>query len=134
MKTALPASLGVQFAAFCGVGALATAVHYTLLVALVELAGVGAVAASSAGAALGALVGYALNRRYTFRSGRRHGEALPRFAATAAAGWLLNAAVMYVATQVLGLHYLAAQVLATGIVLAWNFGMNRAWTFAESRS
>jgi len=29
------------------------------------------------------------------------------------------------------LHYLAAQVLATGAVLVWNFFLNRAWTFTK---
>jgi putative flippase GtrA len=30
-----------------------------------------------------------------------------------------------------GLHYLPAQLIATGLVLIWTFSCNRIWTFRE---
>ena len=121
-----------QFVQFAGVGAIGTLAHYMLLVMLVEVFGVNAVAASTAGATLGALVNYALNRRYTFRSNKRHREALTKFLVIAATGLALNSGFMLVFVETCGFHYLLAQVVSTGLVLVWNFAGNRFWTFGDA--
>lgn len=118
-----------QFFTYAGAGAIGTAVHYAILLGLVQLAGAGAVAASTAGAIAGALVNYVLNHRFTFASRRAHRSALPRFLAVAGASVLLNAAVMATVLAVLPLHYLYAQIAATGAVLVAGFVANRKWTF-----
>lgn len=118
---------------FAGVGAIGTMAHYVLLVMLVEVLGANAVAASTAGATLGAVVNYLLNRRYTFRSKKRHREALTKFFIIAASGLALNASFMLVFVKILSLYYLLAQVLSTGLVLVWNFVGNRFWTFNDAR-
>jgi len=41
----------------------------------------------------------------------------------------LNSLTMLITAQYLGVHYLLAQVFATGLVLLWNFTGNRMWTF-----
>lgn len=121
--------LGGQFALFLVAGGIATAAHYSLLIILVTFSGADAVWASVAGYGLGALVGYILNYRFTFKSTRRHREALTRFLTVAVIGLGLNAGVMKVAVDVVGLHYLIAQILATGLVLVWNFVANKLWSF-----
>lgn len=118
-----------QFMRFAGVGAIGTAGHYLTLVLLVEAAGVDAVPASLAGFVVGALINYHLNRVYTFRSDIAHRIALPKFLAIAAIGAVLNTLIMSLALNQLRLHYLLAQILATGIVLVWGFLGNRLWTF-----
>jgi putative flippase GtrA len=118
-----------QFFLYAGAGAIGTAAHYGVLIALVQLAGAGPVAASTAGAIVGALVNYALNHRYTFASRRAHRAALPRFLAVAGAGVLLNAAVLAALLATVALHYLVMQVVATGVVLVAGFLANRRWTF-----
>lgn len=123
----------LQFIQFAGVGVIGTVAHYVLLVMLVEVLGTNAVAASTAGATLGALVNYLLNRRYTFRSKKRHREALARFLIIAASGLALNASFMLILVEILSLYYLLAQVLSTGLVLVWNFVGNRFWTFNDAR-
>ena len=117
------------FIRYAGVGAIGTAVHYGTLISLAQGLGTNAVVASTAGFAMGAFVNYALNREFTFASDRAHRVALPRFFAVAGAGLLLNALVMAVILAVLPLHYLIAQVAATGIVLVAGFLANRRWTF-----
>jgi putative flippase GtrA len=121
------------FLKFAGVGVFGTLAHYATLVLLVESFGIGAVFGSSAGFAVGALVNYLLNYRFTFQSSRRHTEALPRFYFVAMFGFLFNALIMWVLVQGLGMHYLISQILATGIVLIWNFAANLIWTFAEKK-
>lgn len=118
---------------FAGVGVIGTVAHYMLLVMLVEMLDANAVLASTAGATLGALVNYLLNRRYTFRSKKRHGEALTKFLIIAASGLALNASFMLLLVEILSLHYLLAQVLSTALVLVWNFVGNRFWTFSDAR-
>lgn len=118
-----------QFFRYAGAGAVGTGAQYAVLIALVQLAGAEAVASSTAGALAGALVNYALNRRYTFASRRAHRAALPRFFAVASVGVLLNAAVMAAILAVVPAHYLVAQVAATGVVLVAGFIANRRWTF-----
>lgn len=124
-----PSPPAAQFLRYASAGAIGTGLHYAVLIALVQLARADAVAASTAGAVCGALVNYALNHRFTFASGKSHAAAMPRFAFVAVAGVALNALVMGGVLALFGPHYLVAQVIATGAVLAAGFLANRAWTF-----
>ena len=118
-----------QFVRYAGAGVIGTAAHYVVLVALVQGARAGVVTASTAGAIAGAGINYALNHRFTFASRESHARALPRFAAVAAAGILLNALVLAAVLALAGPHYLVAQVVATLAVLVAGYLANRAWTF-----
>ena len=119
-----------QFLSFAAVGAVGTAAHYATLIAGVTL-GLGPVIASALGCTVGAAVNYVLNYHVTFRSSLAHTQSAPRFAAIAAASLLLNTLLMAVGVDQLGLHYLVAQILATGIVLCSNFALSRFWAFSE---
>jgi putative flippase GtrA len=124
-------AIAKQFSLFSLMGAIGTAAHYALLICLVSALAVHPVVASAAGATVGAATNYALNYRFTFRSTRRHHEALPRFLTIAAVGLGLNTALMWVLVEPLHVHYLVAQIIATGCVLLWNYLGNRHWTFAR---
>ena len=119
-----------QFLKFAAAGAAGTACHYATLVLWVEVLGGPVVPGTLAGFGVGALVNYLVARRYVFASDRPHAAALPRFALVAATGAALNTAIVAWLNGA-GLHYLAAQVVATGAVLVWNFFLNRAWTFTK---
>ncbi len=123
--------LGKQFTRFAACGAVGTLAHYLLLVLLVQGLGNPPVAASSAGFVLGAAVNYTLNYHYTFRSSKPHREAMWKFFVAAMIGAFINAALMSILIHHVNLHYLVSQVIATGIVLVWNFMANRIWTFRE---
>ena len=122
-------SLPRQIAAFAGVGVVAAVVHYGLLIALVETAGIGAVPATLAGYIGGGIVSYALNRRHTYASDRPHEEATWRFALVAFVGFLLTGAFMHLFVDRLEAPYLPAQLVTTGLVLVWSFVANKVWTF-----
>jgi putative flippase GtrA len=121
--------LGVQFTKFAGVGAIGTLAHYAVLVAMVHLAGANPVFSSGLGAIVGAIINYLLNYTHTFRSHARHRDAAPKFIIVALVGILINLFMMYVLVAILDVYYLAAQIVATGAVLGWNFVGNRYWTF-----
>ncbi|MEO9136010.1 MAG: GtrA family protein [Casimicrobiaceae bacterium] len=118
-----------QFFRYAGAGAIGTAAHFTVLVALVQLGGANAIAASTAGAAVGAVVNYAINHRFTFSSRKSHVLALPRFLAVALAGLALNAIVLAAMLAATDVNYVVAQLVATGAVLGITYLSNRAWTF-----
>lgn len=120
-----------QFILFAGVGIVGTAGHYVILVALVEILSFDPVVASGVGFAGGAMINYYLNRSYTFESVVPHLIGLPKFLGVAAVGMLINTAIMAAAITFMQLHYILAQIIATGLVLIWNFLGNKYWTFAD---
>jgi putative flippase GtrA len=119
-----------QFLLFATVGAAGTGAHYSVLIALVQTQLAGPKAATTAGFVVGALVNYILNYCFTFKSDKRHSEALPKFLAVAASGAVLNYAIMWLGVEALHIHYLAAQLTATALILVWTYSINRVWTFA----
>jgi putative flippase GtrA len=120
-----PRKLGGQFLLFAGMGAIGTAAQYSVLIALVRLARMDAVLASTAGFVVGACVNYTLNYLFTFNSSKRHIEAL--------LGMGNNAAIMAGLVHQAGMHYLLAQIVATGLVLVWNFAGSKLWVFREKQ-
>jgi putative flippase GtrA len=120
-----------KFASFAGVGALATAAQYLILVTLVQGFNVRATVASALGFILIVGFNYFANYRWTFRSARPHSAAFPRFAFVAGVGLLLTALFMHLLTSIVGLNYLLAQLLTTAGVLVWNFFANLLWSFSS---
>lgn len=119
----------VQLIKYGTAGAVGTAVQYAILIGLVEGFGSDAVVASTLGAVVGAVVNYALNHRYTFRSRQPHAISLAKYMVVSAGGIALNAVVIAGATSYAGMHYVGAQVLATIVVFVVAFAVNRVWTF-----
>ncbi len=112
-------------------GGIATAVHYAVLLILVEVFGMAPSPSAATGALCGAAVSYVVNRNLTFPGAKaRHQLAVPRFLAVAVAGALINGALVWAGVHWLGLHYLLAQAVATLLVLGLTYRLNRSWTFA----
>lgn len=122
-----------QFARFSLVGGFATVVHYGCMGALVIVSDMHPVPASAIGFSAAVVVSYLLNHRFTFRNAARHNRAVPRFVAVALIGLGLNCLFLSLLVEIAGLHWLAGQVLTTLLVLAWNFWVNRCWTFSCAR-
>ena len=121
-----------QFIKLSGVGVVGTAAQYVILFVLVQFAGANPVVASTAGMVVGAFVNYYLNYIYTFRSSKAHFDAMPKFFSVAAVGLFLNGLIMQFFISYFALPYIFAQLIATGLVLLWNFAANRMWTFMET--
>ena len=114
-------------------GAVGTAMHYLTLVAAVELVGTTAPVGTTVGAIVGACVNYVLNYHFTFASDQAHRETLPRFMSVALLSAALNGAGMWLAVDLLSVHYIVAQVACTLGVLFLGYLLNKAWTFRSSR-
>ena len=113
-----------RFFKYAAVGAVATAVHYAILVGLVEAGVLAPQRAAALGAWVGAQVAFAGNAAFTFRARGASLVAWLRFQVTAVIG----------AGVRIGLHYLLAQVVATLINLVVTFEINRRWSFASTTS
>ncbi len=121
--------LAGQFSKFSLVGVVGTFVHYSVMALMIEMLGIPPVPSTAGGFLASAIVSYWLNYRVTFASAMEHRLALPRFLLVGTIGLVLNALLVGVLTGPARLHWLGAQIIATLIVLCWNFGANRVWTF-----
>ena len=120
-----------QFLMFAGVGAIGTVGHYTVLIVLVQFWAMDPVFATSFGFVTGAIINYVLNYHFTFRSDKRHAEALTKFLIVAVIGAGINGYIMYIGVENTRINYLLIQIFATAVVLVWNFLVNKLWTFAH---
>lgn len=120
-----------KFLSFGLVGLIGTAVHYFVLVVLVEIAKTEPVMAATWGFAAGAVVNYLLNKRYTFRSKKNHLDAAPKFFTVAIITGILNTLIVYAGVTIIGLNYMIVQISATIVVFVLNFIFNNVWTFQQ---
>ena len=121
----------LQFTKYASVGAIGTAGQYVTLIGMVSIFGTHAVLASTLGYIFGAFINYYLNFHYTFKSNKRHNDALPKFLIIAIIGLGINSGLMSLFIAHFKIHYFIAQILATGFVLLWTFGANRMWKYKE---
>jgi putative flippase GtrA len=119
----------VQFVKFGIVGVSNTLLSLAIYALLVEGLGVWYLAASAIGFVVGAVNGFLLNRRWTFRG--HVGDALTpvRWGVVQSCGLLLNLGLVALCVESLGLGKLLAQAVAIVIVVVLTFVANRAWTF-----
>jgi putative flippase GtrA len=119
----------VQFVKFGLVGVTNTLITFAVYTLLLKVFGVWYLAASAIGFVVGAVNGFLLNRRWTFRE--HIGDALTpvRWGVVQGCGLGLNEALLYLWVHGLGVDKLIAQALAIAIVTTVTFFANRAWTF-----
>ena len=118
-----------RFLRYASVGALATAAHYAVLVALVEGGGLAPRFAAAIGAWVGAQVAFVGNARFTFGGAPMSVRSWFRFQVTAVIGAAISFSIVAAGVG-LGLHYLIAQALATLLTLFVTYEINRRWSFA----
>lgn len=113
--------------------AAATAVDYVTMIAMVSLIGLGPVAGTAIGAAVGAVTNFTLGRNFTFRSQAR-GRGVPgqfiRYVIVSALSLLWNALGVHVVAVQLGVQYVLARLIVGTLVgFVWNFPMHRYFVF-----
>lgn len=86
--------------------------------------------ANSAGFACAVVSNYILNRIWTFHSADPHvGIQFAKFAVVALVGLGMNNAIIFYLTERRGIKFYTAKLVATGVVMLWNFGANYFFTF-----
>ncbi len=111
------------------VGVLNTLLGFGLVLLLQEAMGFSPFTANVAGYAAGLVCSYFLNRHFTFKSRRRHRDALPSFAAAAAVSYGVNVGVLAASLKLLHLPPVYAQTLAAISFTACLYVLSRLFVF-----
>ncbi len=116
------------------VGAVAaTAVDYSVMIALVSGLGAPPALGTAVGAATGGVLNFVLGRRWIFRSTRS--EAAPqarRYAMVSFGGLVLNTCGVHALAGVLHYPYVAARLaVSIAVSLLWNFPLQRSFVFGQ---
>jgi putative flippase GtrA len=109
----------------------ATAVDYSLMIALVSVVGVPPELGTAAGAACGGVVNFFLGRRWIFRATEhRSAPQAGRYALVSLGSLLLNTAGVYAFAGHVPAGYVAVRVVVSlAVSLFWNFPMQRTFVF-----
>ena len=118
-----------EFSRYVIVGLCAAVGHYGTLILLTEAFNFDPVHASTIGFVVAGTISYVLNYRFTFKSTRRHVEALPIFLFVVGIAFCINWASMIFFQRILGFYYVLSQLITTGIMLVWQYSANKLWTF-----
>ena len=130
-----------RFIKFSLVGLTGTILDFTILIGLKEIFLLTTLLANSLAFSAGVINNFSLNRKWTYADARQKNLWLQmsQFFAVSTVGVALNNTIVLLLEHPLGewLHsphsgYLPAKVLATGVVVFWNFLANRYWTFNDA--
>lgn len=120
----------VKFLKFGIVGALGVVVDFGVTWVLKEQLRLNKYIANSAGFACAVVSNYFLNRFWTFHSADPHvGVQFAKFTVVALIGLGMNNAIIYYLTEKRKVKFYTAKLVATGVVMLWNFGANYLFTF-----
>lgn len=114
---------------YVGAGGVATASHYGVTIACVELLGIAPVVATMLGFGVGSVVKYWLNYSVAFQSRARHRRAVARYMIALVSLLALNTLVFALLQEGLGLHYILAQALTTILLIPPGYVIHRQWVF-----
>lgn len=112
-----------QFMKFGVVGVIAFVIDYGLLALLTELFGINYLVSATISFTASVVFNYVASMRYVFT----HKEGMSRrrefviFVVLSVIGLLINNGCMWAGVELLGVHYLLTKIVATAIVMIWNF-------------
>ena len=112
-------------------GGLATATHVLVFVSLIEWLFVRPVISAGIAFIVALFVSYGMNYHWTFSVSGPHRVMLPKFAAVAVLGLLLNLGITYAVVDVAGYWYGYALLLVVWIVPLMTFVLSKLWVFSS---
>ncbi len=128
----------LRFVRFAIVGALGTVLDFGVLIILKEMASFPTLLANTLSYFAGVINNFSLNRVWTYSDSRQKRVLVQfaQFAAVSTGGVLLNNLIVLALESPFGTlfgnqGYIPAKVIATLIVVFWNFFINRYWTFND---
>ena len=122
-------SLALELSRYLTASVIGTVAHYCLMMALIYLATIDEVVASTCGAIVGAAIIYVLNYYVTFQSTKTHQVAATRFALVAFLSVVMNGFILKGLLTWLDWHTMLLQGLTTLLVFSLTYMLNRTWTF-----
>jgi putative flippase GtrA len=116
---------------FALVGVSTAALFLLLVFLLHESLGINVVVASTTACIATLVYNYNLHYRWTFRASAPHGQAMLRFLVMSGCSVIINAILMYAATEVFVVHWLVAQISTGAVMVAWNLVLSSLWVYRE---
>ncbi len=126
-----------RFIKFGIVGTIGAVVDFGILNFMHKIIGWGLVASNTVSFTCAVLSNFTWNRLWTFPESRERPirTQLPQFALVNIVGWAINTGLLVIVKTILAnfisdpWDYNLAKAFAILVVLFWNFGINRAWTY-----
>ncbi|OFU50727.1 GtrA family protein [Aerococcus sp. HMSC10H05] len=119
-----------QIIKFGLVGIIATVLDFLVLTVLTEFLGIHYLLSAAIAFTVATVFNYIASMKYVFASrygkGQKHQE-LFIFVVLSLIGLGLNQVFMWFVVEITVLHYIIAKVLATLLVMAWNFISRKIW-------
>ena len=105
------------------VGIIAFVIDYGLMVLLTELAGLNYLVSATISFTVSVIFNYVASMRYVFshKEGMSRKKEFTIFVVLSIAGLIINNALMWVGTSIMGISYLITKIFATACVTIWNF-------------
>lgn len=127
--------LFAQLMKFGLVGAIATIIDFVVLIALTELLGLNPVLSATISFVVSVLFNYAASMKYVFarREELSRKKELAIFVLLSVIGLGINDLLMWLGTALLDANYILVKVVATTIVMIWNFASRKVFLEAKER-
>ncbi len=121
-------NLLIQLFRYTFVGGAAFIADYLTLTALTELCGVHYLLSATIAFIIGLVINYAISTQWVFNPDPdiHKSAAIKRiefigYTIVGVIGLGLNALIMWIATDYIGIHYMLSKLISTAIVFLWNF-------------
>ncbi|MBP1737134.1 MAG: sugar translocase [Oscillospiraceae bacterium] len=107
-------------------GGLCFLLEYGLLYGLTEYAGLYYLSSSAVSFAASVVLNYVICMVWVFPGTKNRGiRSKLIFVGSSLAGLLLNQLIMWFFVEVFGVYYMLTKIIATGVVMVWNYVMKR---------
>ncbi|MBM6905687.1 GtrA family protein [Collinsella tanakaei] len=112
-----------QIMKFGVVGVIATVIDFGVMIFLTEVFGINPVASATVSFTVSVIFNYLASMRYVFshREGMSRQREFVIFIVLSVIGLAINDALMWVGTELTPVDYRIVKVLATAVVMVWNF-------------
>lgn len=120
-----------EFGRFILVGALRTIVGVGLLYFLSTVIGIDYVASNVIVYTIGLILGFFLHKNWVFHSRKVWKSEMLPYLVSFAIGYLVNAGLLLLQVETLGVKKMVAQLVAMAGFALVNYLVNKAWTFRD---
>lgn len=117
--------LNSEFFKFCIVGGFSFIIDYSMLFVCTEYLHFGYLLSAGIAFSIAVLINYILCAKYVFCTAKQNLSTLIGFLAVSCIGLLINQLCMWGLVEIVLVHYLAAKIVATIVVILWNFFTKR---------
>lgn len=121
----------ITFAKFGLVGFIGFVLDFGITYVFKEKLRVNKFAANSLGFSIAVINNYVLNRHWTFQSANLHyGQEFSLFVGVSLLGLAINNLILYYLNEKFKVTFYLSKLIASGVVMLWNFLVNYFVTFA----